>query len=281
MNKIIFSDNGTLIDHSANIEDYFSSATVIDYTKDEDYIFVGSELPFNSIYVDVSVPNDIASAIKVEYWETSRWRSMVEVIDETMTSGKSLSQSGHITWVPDRLYGWGKDDTVTSSGTEEVTGLGDVTIYDLYWIRLSFSETITATTALKWAGQTFCSSDDVEGEYRLFANTTFKTNYEASKTSWDKEIVLASRLLVDDIISKGSIISGNQLLKRRLLRDACVSKVAELVFKNLGDDYKDDYERAQKEYSARLTRNNYGADLNNDAIVDPNEKGVQTGVLYR
>jgi len=281
MKRFIHSNNGTLVDKSVVLENYHSGSYVIDYVAAEDAIFIGSELPFNSIYTDVSVANDKPSVANVAYWDGSDWRDAVEVIDETVTNGATYSVSGNLTWVPDRNYSWAGDDTVDTSGNETITGLGNVTIYNLYWIKITYSNDFNALTDIDWLGQKFCNTNDVIGEYVLFANTSFMSSYETGKTDWAKEIVLASRILTDDIINKGSIISGDQLLVRRKLRDVCVSKVDEIIFKNLGDDYKDDYTRAANEYKTRISRNNYGADKNRNGMVDPSEQGVQTGVLFR
>ena len=197
MKRFIFSDNGTLIDYSTQVENYHADTATINYTLGEDYIYIGSELPFNSLFFDVSTANAVSSSMSIEYWTSSTWESMVDVLDETLVSGASLGKSGHVTWTPDKQEIWQKEDTVKSNGTEEITGLGDVTVYDLYWIRISFSASLDVATALNWIGPIFCSSADVDREYRLLSKSAFKTSYEAGKTDWEREIILASGLLVE------------------------------------------------------------------------------------
>ena len=121
----------------------------------------------------------------------------------------------------------------------------------------------------------------MQGEYRLFGRSGFITAYETGKTDWEKEIVLATRLVIEVLIDKGSIMSGDQLLDRRKMRDATVSKTAEIIFTNLGDDYEDDRVKARNEFKSRMNKKNYKADLNANARLDENEKGVVTGVLFR
>jgi hypothetical protein len=196
---------------------------------------------------------------------------MVEIKDETV----GLTQSGYLTWVPS------KDETWQAEDTEEITGLTTLTIYDLYWLKLTMSATLAPSTSIKWIGSKFCSDDDLTNEYTLFANTTFRSNYKSGKTSWENEIILASRLIVDDLEKRRVIEASDQLLIRRRLIDACVSKAAQIIFKNLGDDYKDDAEKAKKEYYERLNKSNYGTDLNNNARVESGEKKAVTGVFYQ
>lgn len=277
MKRFLFSKNGTLEDYSSNLEDYHADSSVIPYVKDEDIIYIGSRLPFNSLFFDVSELNLIGSVFTMELWDGNSWEAVAELNDET----SGLTKSGYMTWVPRKDKHWVVDDTVKTNDTEEITGLGDVVIYDLYWLRLTMSETITSTTSINWIGSKFCSDADLESEYTLFENTTFKANYAANKTNWEREIILASRLLIDDIEKKGAITSGDQLLIRRKLLDACVSKTAQIIFKNLGDDYKDDAARAKNEYYERLNKNNYGADLNNNATTDPSELKAVQGVLFK
>lgn len=278
MKRFLFSDNGTLKDYSTELINYHDDTAVIDYVATEDAIYIGSELPFNSLFFDVSVPNSNSVAPTVSHWDGSSWDEMVEILDET----EGLTKSGHITWVPSKYERWQMEDTTGSNDSENITGLGDVTIYDLYWLKLTFSGDLSGTTALNWIGPKFCTDDDLTGEYTLFSYSNFKTGYESGKTSWEREIVLSSRLMVADLIKRKAILSGDQLLKREVLVDACVSKTAWVIFKNLGNDYKEDTERAKSEYFERLNKNNYGADKNNDGRLEPKENlGAKTGVLYK
>lgn len=281
MKRVVFSDNGTLSDISASMADYHAGTAVINYTLTEDALYIGSELPFNSLFFDVSVANAETATPVVSYWDGDEWVAMVDFIDETTSGGATLAQSGHITWTTDKESAWMREDTVSSNGTEEITGLGNITIYDLFWIKMTFSATLTGTAALNFIGPKFCEDNDLTGEHVLFSNSTFKTNYESGKTSWEREIILASRLMVSDIVKKQAIISGDQLLDRRLLTDACVSKTAQLIFANLGDDYNNDRDAARAEYKSRLSLPNFGADKNNNARLDDSEKGVKLGGLYR
>lgn len=276
MKRFIFNDNGTLSDYSTELVDYHSGTGLVNYVLTEDSIYIGSELPFNSLYFDVSAANDQASVVSVSYYNGTTFESMVDVQDETASSGVTLAQSGHIIWTPNRDSRWQR-----LSNTEDLAALADVTIYDLYWLKIDFSASLAVTTALSFIGPKFCEDADLTGEHVLFANSTFKSNYESGKTDWEKEIILASRLIVTDLKKKQAIVSGDQLLERRILTDACVSKTAELIFTNLGDDYNNDRDNARAEYKARLDLPNFSADKDGDAMLDASEKGVKLGGLYR
>lgn len=281
MKRFIYSDNGTIKDFSTELSDYHENSAVIDYTTAEDYLYIGSELPFNSLYFKVDSQNSIASSIKIEYWDGSNFIEMVEVKDETSVGGVPFSRSGHINWVPDKNYTWTDEDTVDTSDQENIDGLGSVTIYDLFWLRVSFSASLTVSTELSWLGPKFCTDNDLKGEYTMLANTTFINNYEVGKTTWERESILASEMCVESLIDMAVIYSGDQLLERGKLRDSCVSKVAEIVFNNLGDDYIDDTKKARLEYKSRIKKRSYRVDKNANGMLDKREKGLTVGGLHR
>jgi len=271
MKRFFHKDNTLLKDYSTQLENYHANSAVIDYVLTEDALYVGAELPFNSLFFDVKTANDQAANITIQYWDGSAWRDTVETIDES----NKLFNSGHITWTTSKSYNWAKDDT------ERVTDLTSITVYDLYWLKITFSATLNPLTELNWIGSKFCDTNDLAGEYSLFSKTNFISAYETGKTDWGKEIVLASRLLIEDLIDRNAIQSGEQLLERRKLKDVCVSKTAEIIFKNLGDDYDDDRKKAKQEYESRLNKKNFSVDLNQNARLDTREKGMVTGGLFR
>jgi len=281
MKKFIFDDNGTLSDKSTGLNNYHSGSAVIDFTAAEDTVYIGSELPFNSLFFDIASVNAESSVPTISYWNGAEFKEMVEVIDETAASGVPFAKSGHLTWVTDKNYSWVEEDTVTSQGVENITGLGDIVAYNLYWLKITYSTSLTNTTELSFTGPKFCEQADLVGEYSMLGNSTFIGNYESGKTDFEREIVLASQMIIEDLIDMAVIQNGDQLLERRKLRDACVSKVAEIVFNNLGDDYKDDTSKARGQYKQRINKKNYKADMNANARLDGQEKKVMIGGLYR
>jgi hypothetical protein len=278
MKRVIFSDNATLIDHTLNLLNYHSGVGLVDYVATEDYLYLGSNFAFNSFLVKMDTVNTQATTMSIDYWSgSSGWKSVVEIKDET----SGLTSDGYVTFVPDKNWGWNRDDTVNSAGVEEVTGLGNVTIYDQYWIRVSFSVTMDVTTDIAWIGHLFCEDDDIYSEYPIFDDSTLKAQYETGKTTWEEQRVRASDLIVDDLISRGILLTSDQILERRKLMKVCVSKTAELIYKALGDDYNDDRKKAKAEYSERIKQGNFFIDKNNNARVDKKETAVRASILVR
>ena len=275
--RAIYSNDGTLADFSTEMANYYSGDQAFTFVAAEDYIFLGSLYPFNSVYLKFTTP--IASpgvAPSVAYWNGNTWQAPVELIDET----KNFTQSGYLTWQINRFKtGWSREDTVTSGGQERVPGLGSVTIYDQYWLRISLAA--NCAFSLRWLGHLFITDNDLKTEFPELKNTSLLTAIEAGKTTWEEQIVRASKLVVEDLINRKVITNQNQLLDRRKLESMAVSKTAEIIYQMLGDDYTDQRAAANKEYLRRVDQNILAVDMNNDGDLSVDESRFRQGYLYR
>ena len=281
-NRIIHSDNGTLTDYSVELDDYYSgSASLAPFTAAQDYLFFGARLPFNHLYFKFSTANTAASNLTIAVWDGNAWNNVAETLDGTKSSGASFGQDGYISWVPDKQKGWGREDTVNGSGTELVTGLGNVTIYDRYWVRFAFSADLDNPTALDWCGQLFSDDNLLGAEFPDLVRSTLLANIESGKTTWEEQHVRAAEIIADDLVDRKVIVDKRQILERRDLARASVSKVAEMAFVIMGDDYSDDKEAARKEYNERISKNMFAVDRDNDARIDTQEIEYQQGTLTR
>jgi len=94
--RVIYSDNGTLIEISQPVNDFRAGSYVFaGFVAAEDKLYIGTELPFNHKWLEIGVPNDVASVSSVDIWSGSAWIPGVDVNDGTQaTSGKALSGSG-------------------------------------------------------------------------------------------------------------------------------------------------------------------------------------------
>lgn len=275
--RTIYSNNAVLTDFSTEMANYYSGDQAFTFVAAEDYIYLGSLYPFNSVYLKFTTP--IVSpgvAPSILYWNGSSWEAPVELIDET----KSFTQSGYLTWQINRFKsGWNREDTVDSSGNARITGLGGVTIYDQYWARISMAS--NCSFALSWAGQMFITDNDLKTEFPELKNSSLMAAIETGKTTWEEQIVRASKLVVEDLINRKVITNQNQLLDRRKLESMAVSKTAELIYQMLGDDYTDQRGSANKEYLRRVDQNILNVDANNDGDLSVNESTTRQGYLYR
>jgi hypothetical protein len=276
MHRIIFSDNGLLTDYSTSLVVYHSNAIDLSINHEQDHIYIGSVYPFNSLYFKVSTIASSSIAPTISYWMGSGWQSAIELIDET----NGFTGSGYLTWQIHRgKSSWQREDTVDSNEVERVSGLGDVSVYDMYWVKISFGA--SDDISLKWAGHKFITDNDLKVEYPQFGNSTLLAAIQSGKTDWEEQIVRASKLVIEDLVSQRVILSSSQILDRRKLESMTVSKTAELIYTILGDDYVDQRREASIEYARRLKNNQLNVDINNDADLSVQERSFRQGFIYR
>jgi hypothetical protein len=143
-NRVFLSKNSVLTDLSQNLSLYLSGTEQMHIVATQDALYLGSDLPFNHRWIEISVANSLASALSVALWDGSAWQPAVDVIDETSVSSVTLSQSGYLSWNPDR-----RNATWVRAGyTEDVPELSSLRIYDLYWAKLTFSANLQSPDRL-------------------------------------------------------------------------------------------------------------------------------------
>lgn len=276
MNKRIFySDNGILRDLSVNLNKYDSIESEFDYISGEDYIYIGSRLPFNSLYFKVITQNEMPANMYVEVWDGENWEFVNELIDET----GAFQKSGYITFVPDRDTGWNMEDT--NSGGNIITGLDSLKIYDKYWMRISFDADLSSGVSLSWVGHLFADDSDIGSEYPDLAKASVKAAFKTGKTDWEEQLVRASEIVIEDLMINRVILDSSQLLDRYDYRSATIQKAAEIIFNAFGDDFVDQKQRAREEYQRRLSIPTKKIDTNNNAVEEPSESLHQQGWLSR
>lgn len=278
-NRIIYSNNAVVSDLTIPLNDYNATPQVIEIVAAEDYLYLGSEFPFNHRYFDVSTVNTNASIVSVDYWDGTEWRAAVDVQDETSLAGASIGRSGIISWCPNKRYLWQREST--NYENETIDGLTDVVIYDLFWVRMKWSGDFSALTAMNYIGHRFATDNDVKKEYPDLLLADVFENFEAGKTNWNEQLIVASETIIKDLKAKNVIYSGNQVLDWRIFTSACVQKLSEIVFIAFGKDYTENTAKSESKYNAALKVGIPKVDLDGDAILSPQEQTFRTGVLYR
>lgn len=276
MKRVIYSDDGTLSDFTYSLNDIYADTQAISLVAADDKIYIGSDLPFNNFYIDIGTTvNAQASVLSIKVWDGSVWNSTVEVYDGTSSGGASLAQSGVVRCTPNRDKGWGYEDT------DEITELADVTIYDKYWVQLTFSADLTADVVLNWVGNIFSNDNDMQAEFPDLMRTEALTAFETGKTNWREQHQIAGKLIEKDLISKRTIYSADQIFSIEDLALASTQKVASIIYNQLGDDFIDQYKAAEKEYNLRLSKSYIKIDKNKDGNLSKSEKLPISGRIYR
>lgn len=272
--KIIYSDNGTLTDLTAQLNDYDANTQAFTFVAAEDAIFLGSIYPFTSKYFKQTSVNSSASAPTISYWDGGTWRAASDFTDNTGLSGTPYSASGYLSFVTDKRYTWYPDDT-NRSATEQITGLGDKTFYDLYWIRITYSSDIAMT--LSWCGDMFCTDLDLKKISPSVMDPTFMDNWESGKTGWEDQRVLATELLIEEL--KGvKLDSENLFLDKDELTQAASYRTLSLIYAEM-----EDFDKAEAflKRAEVLSRQSFTKDTNLDGRTNPSEVGIRPKRMVR
>lgn len=279
-NKIVYSANGVLTDQTAALRDYYANSFSMTVNPATDALYIGSKFPFTRKFLKVLTgsANSVASSVQVSYWYGNGWANATDTVDETATAGATLARSGYLSFTPDKRYPWKREDT-TVDGQEKITGLGTMTLYDMYWVRIKFSGAVSGSLA--WVGDVFCTDADLGSEHPDLLRSNVMTAYKAGKTDWEEQRMVASEVIIGDMKRFGVSSSGETLLSVDQLRRPAVAKTAELVFAGLGKGYEDSVKATRTEYVKRTDPAMFDTDNNLSGMVDPEELGLKIVRLYR
>ncbi len=276
-NRFLLKSSNVITDYSTEISKYKTGTSTLTAVTTTDALYLGMDFPFNHFYLKMGTTvNLVSTTMTVQLWNNNEFVDVVELNDET----DALSQSGYVTFVPDKYEQWNREDTKQQT-TVFIDELSDVTIYNKYWAKVTFADTLTSSVELSWLGQKFCSEDDLEAEHPQLNRSVIREAFESGKTDWEHQIIRASEVVVKDLISNGIIDSKERILEKEQLKLSTVSKLSEIIFSELGDDYEDDRIKARNEYKSRLNKAVNRTDNNNNAIIETRELTARSGVLFR
>lgn len=268
-NRVILKKGGVLTDITADANDYISGVVAFDLAPG-DALFLGSDLPFNHRYFKVVTANSAASKIQMSYWTNAQWTNAVDMFDLTSVGGKTLAQSGIIAWTPD-IQGlqWGY-----TWQTSAITDLASLKIYNLWWARITVTDQLSAGTQIGFIGHKFSEDEDLFSEYPEFNQSAFYKVFssEAGKADWSRQAFVAAEYIIQDLRDRGVVTNAGQILDWRVFRHASVHKIAEMIFRALGDDYKDKLARATAAYRLAKDIKAFDVDVNKTAIPDESDE---------
>lgn len=273
--RVFISDNGDLTEVSDALNDFRGSDVVIPLVTSEDKIYIASDLPFNSRFVVVTVANDVTAVVTVELRFNNAWVPAVDVLDRTVTGGKSLTKSGFIQWQPDENKGWDK-----VARASDVTELSTLNIFGMYWARLSWSGTLKATTSLRHIGYKFSTDAQLQSYYPDLGSDLMAA-FATGKMNWDDQHFMAAEAIIADLRRRQILASRNQIMDWELFTVASCHKAAEVIYRGLGRSYVDDATAAHAAYEEALDVKFPALDTNADGRLSMAEKTQSTGWLKR
>jgi hypothetical protein len=134
-------------DYSVQAQDANAATTVnlssMNTAAANNYLYVGSHLPFRGVNVLVSSANAVVSVLTVNYWNGTAWTT-TGATDNSSSGGATLAVSGTVVWtVP---TDWVKNSLVGINSPAVGTSVQRSTDA-LYWTRWQVSAQLTAATA--------------------------------------------------------------------------------------------------------------------------------------
>jgi len=280
--RVFFSDNGVLTDYTRELNDFRTGSFTMALTAAEDYLYVGSDFPFNNQYFQLSAFGVVPSVVGVELWsgEADGWKSAVDILDFTSTGGVAFNKSGHITWKRDRDEPWIREDEST-----DVTGLitGPL-VYRFYWMRFKWSVDFTAT--LTHIGNKFSNDDELYSLYPDLDNQNMRDQWDrgspsGTKTSWDEQAFIAADAIITELKSGNIVLSDSQLMDFEMFRTASVHKTAEIIYGGMGRPSQEDRVSAKTSYNESIDFKNFRVDRNKDANLSDAEKATSITFMSR
>lgn len=237
-----------------------------------DYLYVGSIVPFNNLWIEMDIKNNVAATLSVDVWWGRQWKPVVDLYDGT----NALFNTGRIVWNIEIDQGWDSERE-----SEDVTGLTGTKIYHMYWARLSWSNSLKANTALHYIGQKFSNDDVLASYYPDLTLSNLKEQFETGKTTWDEQHYMASELIIMDLKKRGVIVSRGQILDYSDFEQAACHKLAEIVYTAFGPSYFEQRAEAAKYYEKTLPIPFAKVDRTGDARLDPVERIISTRFMTR
>lgn len=274
--RVIFSDNGSLTDISLEVNEFREDSYVIPFVSAEDYIYIGSSLPFNHKYIGVDVVNANASNISISVWDGTVFNPVADIQDATNVAGVSLSRSEVVRFTPDREKTWAME-----LDSFDVTGLETTKIYQMYWIRIGFDADLSLTTAIKYIGQKFCNDSDIYDYYPDLNQSTLKASFASGKTDWDEQCYISTQIIVRDLKRRFSILNENQIIDYELFNEPAIHKAAQIIYHGLGQPYYEVRDACELQYSKAMEQGYLRIDKDRDGLLSMSERQTRQGYLKR
>ena len=246
------------LDLTIAVNDFQNGKSVALVMEPEDFIYISAFLPFNHKYLKLKTPSPIEVAPKVEVCSSSaEWSEVADIIDYTV----GLQLSGVIQWTVDWDKTWGR---VSRNRTDIIAMAGAPTVYDAYWIRISFPSGPTAF-GLEYVGQLFSDDQDLYAQYPVLQSPTIMKGWNLLKTSWLDQHVLAAEYISKELIQRKVIINQSQLLDIATLRSPAVHKAAHIIYSGLGvKNYQNEIVHSAAAFEQAMRMDKFQVDSDGD-----------------
>jgi hypothetical protein len=273
--RVIYDNGSTLSDYSIQNQD--ESATVTLALSSTKFLYIAQKCPFTSLFFYKNTSNVVVSSLKIEYWDGTQWREVADLLDDTSVAGAPLSRSGVVKCYLDDDYSWQKVyDTSDYSAPSELQTLK---IYEMYWLRISSLDALTAGANAKQIAYTFTSTQELNN-YDVEISGYYES-FETGKLDWIKEIITASKLTLMEMKRRGLATHNGQLLELDDFNIPASYKALELIYSNLGPSYVEKRKWASEEFAKSLNVQRPVIDTNKDGKITGDEGKGTPRMLQR
>jgi hypothetical protein len=283
--RVFFEDGDGAVfsDFTRQLNDFRSGDLNLFISSGQDYLYIGSDYPFNAQYFEITAGNSTESFAEIDLWggQNDGWKPAIDVIDYTSESNASLAKSGHITWTREREESWVQQDK-----SIEVLGLENAPlIYNFYWSRFKWSANLS-NIGIRYIGNRFSTDDDLFSLYPDLNNQTMRDQWEqgsvsGTKTTWSEQSFIAAEQVIRDLRSGGILVSDSQILDFEAFRNPSIHKTAEIIYGGMGRAFAEDRIAARNSYKESLDIKNFRIDQNKDANLSRYEKRISTTYTRR
>ena len=278
--RILYSDGGSLTDYSLDLQDYKErEVTIADFSFADDAIYIGSYLPFNHKWIELTATNTNNAKLVFEIWFSNEWWPAFDILDDTSLAGISLAKSGIIRFTTDDEKGWDREED-----SFDVTGLENSNIYWRYWSRIRFTdqvETSLSSITVKFIGHKFSDDNDLYVFYPDLDNQILRDRFKSGSLNWDNQHFASADMIGRELRAKNILTTSDQILNSELFQIAAVHKTAEIIYGGMGSAYVADKTEALTQYQKAMNMQFRDLDYDGNARLTDTERRVSSRVMQR
>lgn len=223
--------------------------------------YIGYHGKFASRYIQVDTANTNASVMSVQYWDGDSWEDVDDFIDQTSFGGKTLAQSGFISWV-------NKNDWKLSSQT------GIDTEVEFFWIKIKVSANLSAGTKIQSVLNLY-SDDSMLRAY--YPELITDANYLPSgRTNFLEQHVSAKDLVVVRSKQRRLIEDESQIVDINAVSLAAVHAVAWIILNPIAasEETRALRDNALSQFNSEMNQLSLDIDTNKDGIITIAERNA-------
>lgn len=221
-----------------------------------DSIYIGYTGKFASRYIEVKTLNVITSVMTCKYWNGSTFVLVDDFQDQTSLGGKSLAQSGFISW--ENQSDWQASNL---SGMDS-----DV---KLFWIKLELS--VNTSGVIGSFLNLFCDDGLIKAYYpEMLSDARY---LPPGQTNFLPQYIAAKNLCVLRLKQRKVISEESQIIDINQVAIAAVHAAAWITISPIAvsDASKMLSDAAEASFSDEILRLFFDVDDNNDGIIEPIE----------